>query len=72
MIDGSKEHEIYSVKDGVVVTNEYRGLSANVTKDAKGTYHFVVNGKEYIDKESPVTLRVKFTTGLQILDSSSF
>ena len=72
VIDGSKEHEIYSVKDGVVVTNEYRGLSANVTKDAKGTYHFVVNGKEYIDKESPVTLRVKFTTGLQILDSSSF
>ena len=33
VIDGSKEHEIYSVKDGVVVTNEYRGLSANVTKE---------------------------------------
>lgn len=72
VIDGSKETEIYSVKDGEVVTNEYRGLSANVTKDTKGKYHFVVNGKEYIDKESPVTLRVKFTTGLQVLESSSY
>lgn len=72
VIDGSKETEIYSVKDGEIVTNEYRGLSADVTKDEKGKYHFIVTGTQYIDKESPVTLRVKFTTGLQILESSSY
>ncbi|MGN1206493.1 MAG: leucine-rich repeat protein [Eubacterium sp.] len=72
IIDNGKENPIYSVKDGEVICSEYRGLSADVSKDSKGKYHFVITGTEYIDKDSPVTLRVKFATGLQILDSSSY
>ena len=72
VIDNEKENVIYTVKDGEVVKTNYRGLGADVTKDAKGKYHFVITGTEYIDKDSPVTLRVKFATGLQILDSSDY
>ena len=72
VIDNEKENVIYTVKGGKEVKTNYRGLGADVIEDAKGKYHFVITGTEYIDKDSPVTLRVKFATGLQILDSDDY
>lgn len=72
ILDGGTEHVIYEVKNEEVKKSSYRGLNANVTKDDKGKYHFSITGTEYIDQDSPVTLRVKFATGLQILDSTTY
>ena len=72
VIDGNTRQEIYSIKDGVENKSSYRGLSAKVTMDNTGKYHFSVTGTEYIDRKNPVTLRIQFATGLQFMNTSAY
>ena len=73
VIDGTKAPVvIFNTSNGEIETDTYRGLSANMTYDEKAKkYVFSVIGSEYIETENPVTLRIEFATGFQILQSSS-